>query len=77
MRDQEKGKTSTENGRTVRLLEHLAEEFIDCLAEQRGLYLLTKFHASDISDKTKQVHRGRLISFHTPFTFIKPSTLKE
>jgi hypothetical protein len=41
-----------ENPRTVRLLEHLAEVFINYLAEQPGLYLLTKFHASDISDKT-------------------------
>jgi hypothetical protein len=66
-----------EDARTVRLLEHLAEEFINRLAERPGLYLLTKFHASDISDKTKQAHQGRVISFHTPFTFIKPRTLKE
>jgi hypothetical protein len=47
-----------ENARTVRLLEHLVEEFINCLAEQPGLYLLTKFHASDISDRIKQAHQG-------------------
>jgi hypothetical protein len=47
-----------EDARTVRLLEHLAEEFVNCLAKQPGLYLLTKFHASDIPDKTKQAHQG-------------------
>lgn len=72
-----KGKTGTEDAQTVRLLKHLAEGFINCLPKQHVLYLLTKFHPSDISDKNQQAHQERVIRAHTPFKFIKPRTLKE
>ena len=65
------------NVRTVWHLEHLAEKFINSLAEQVGPTLLTKFHESDITDKTKQARQGRVISFHTPFMFMKGRILKE
>ena len=51
-----------ENVRTVRHLAICAEVFISTLAELLGLSSLTKFHASDMTDKTKQAHhQGRII----------------
>jgi hypothetical protein len=54
-----------------------AEKFINCLAKQLRRSLLTKFHASDMTDKIKRAHQGRVISFHTPFMFMKGMTLRK
>ncbi len=50
--DKENVQQSLGNVRTMWYLEHLVEKYINRL-EQPSISLLTKFHASDITDKTK------------------------
>jgi hypothetical protein len=50
--DKEKVQQSLENVRTMWYLEHLVEKYINYL-EQPSISLLTKFHASDVTDKAK------------------------
>jgi hypothetical protein len=44
---------------------------LEQLAERLGLYLLTKCHASDMTDRTKQAHQGQVTSFHAPSMTMK------